>query len=147
MTKQSRHFAIKEIIAGRAITSQHHLQRELKKKGFIVTQATLSRDLQELGAIRASATSGTKYILSKDRERSDNRLLTGREIVSIDNNETAIVIITLPGCANAVAQYIDTQDYEGIVGTVAGDDTILVIPKSVKKISSITKYLRSLLFE
>ncbi len=145
MTKQPRHFTIRELITSKEISSQHQLRRELQKKGFVVTQATLSRDLHELGVSRITTTSGSKYILSRDRNRQDIRLLSGKEIISIDNNETAIVIHTLPGCANAVAQYIDAQNYEGILGTVAGDDTILVIPKSVKKISTILNYLRNLL--
>jgi transcriptional regulator of arginine metabolism len=147
MSKQSRHFAIREIVAGKDITNQNDLRHALKNKGFIVTQATLSRDLREIGVIRTATTAGTKYTLPADHKRSDIRLLTGREIVAIDSNETVIVIATLPGCANAVAQYIDTQKYKGILGTVAGDDTILVIPKKVKELSDNLKYLRKLLLE
>ena len=145
MSKLSRQLAIKDIIAAKDISNQDDLRRELKKKGFTVTQATLSRDLHELGVIRTSTKDGVKYIFHMVEPRSDIRILTGREIISIDSNETLIVIVTLPGCGNAVAQYIDAQHYDGILGTVAGDDTILVIPKKVKDISLILKYLRELL--
>jgi len=147
MSKLSRQLAIKDIIAAKDISNQHDLRRELKRKGFTVTQATLSRDLHELGVIRTSTKDGAKYILHTAEPRSDIRILSGREIISIESNETLIVIVTLPGCANAVAQYIDTQHYDGILGTVAGDDTILVLPKKVKEISLILKYLRNLLLE
>lgn len=147
MSKLSRQLAIKDIIAARDISNQDDLRRELKRKGFTVTQATLSRDLHELGVIRTSTKDGAKYVLHTAEPRSDIRILSGREIISIDSNETLIVIVTLPGCANAVAQYIDTQHYDGILGTVAGDDTILVLPKKVKEISLILKYLRNLLLE
>jgi transcriptional regulator of arginine metabolism len=147
MSKLSRQLAIKDIIAARDISNQDDLRRELKRKGFTVTQATLSRDLHELGVIRTSTKDGAKYVLHTAEPRSDIRILSGREIISIDSNETLIVIVTLPGCANAVAQYIDAQQYDGILGTVAGDDTILVIPKKVKEISLILKYLRNLLLE
>lgn len=147
MSKLSRQLAIKEIITDSDITNQDDLRRELRRKGFTVTQATLSRDLHELGVHRTSTVDGSKYVLHTEDTRPDMRILTGREIVSIGNNETLIVIVTLPGCANAVAQYIDAQRNDDILGTVAGDDTIVVIPASVKKISSLKKYIQKLIID
>ena len=145
MPKPARHLAIKEIILGRDISNQEVLRRELKRRGFSVTQATLSRDLHELGVNRTSTSSGSKYILSDDSVGPIVRPLTGQEIIAIKHNETSIVIVTLPGCASAVAQYIDRQEYEHILGSIAGDDTILIIPKSKLIIPSLIRYLHRLL--
>jgi transcriptional regulator of arginine metabolism len=145
MPKQARHLAIKEIITGQDITNQDRLRKELKKRGFAVTQATLSRDLHELGVSRAATNDGSKYILPDDSVRRNVRLLTGREIVSVGHNEHMIVVITLPGCANAVGQYVDQQNNPDILGTLAGDNTLLVIPASVANINKLVMYLKTLL--
>jgi transcriptional regulator of arginine metabolism len=145
MQKHARQLAIKEIIFERDIANQELLRRELKRRGFSVTQATLSRDLHELGVNRTPTGSGSKYMLSDDNVGPIVKPLTGQEIIAIRHNESLIVIVTLPGFASATAQYIDRQEYEHILGTIAGDDTILIIPKSKMIIPSLMKYLHRLL--
>lgn len=145
MTKLSRQLAIREIISEKVITNQDELRRELKRRGFTVTQATLSRDLHELGVHRTSTRAGSKYVLPADEPRSDTRILTGHEIISISHNETLIVIVTLPGCANAVAQLIDAHQHPDVLGTVAGDNTILVIPASIRKLNTVKRFIKKIL--
>ncbi|MDH3251394.1 MAG: arginine repressor [Ignavibacteria bacterium] len=147
MPKAARHFAIKEIITTKAIPSQDELRRELRKRGFTVTQATLSRDLQELGVGRVTTGHETKYIMPQRSDPATLLPLVAREVVSIAANESVIVIRTLPGGANTVGEYLDVLDHRGIIGTVAGDNTLLVIPHSEKATRGIVHYLKEKLFE
>ncbi len=147
MNKQSRHFTIKEIIARKKISSQEVLCEELKKAGFEVTQATLSRDLKELGIVRIPADEGVRYVLHAESKEKRLKSFIGYEIESIDANEAVIVIKTLPGCANSVAEYIDTLHNPDILGTIAGDNTIMVTPTSTKKTAAVLKFIKSLMKE
>jgi len=147
MTRQARHFAIKEIIAARAIGSQEELRRRLLKRGCRVTQATLSRDLKMLGVAWIAGAGGGRYALQSAGEVRALRPLVGAEVVALQSNECLIVIHTLPGAASSVGEYIDVLEHAGIIGTVAGDNTVLVIPKLRKKTSAIEQYLRHKLIE
>ncbi len=137
MTKQTRQFAVKEIIGSTPVSSQDELRLELKKRGFKITQATLSRDLTELGVSRVISGDKAVYALQPVAQVQRLRSLVGAEVLSVAANETMIVIHTLPGCANLVGEFIDIQKDPNIIGTIAGDNTLLVIPKSVKQTRSI----------
>jgi transcriptional regulator of arginine metabolism len=145
MTKSGRHFAIKEIISSRDIRSQEELRRELKKRGIAVTQATLSRDLRELGVGRGFA--GQSYQMQPEAEVKILRPIVGAEVLSIGANENTIVIRTLPGCASSVGEFVDMQNYPGIIGTLAGDNAVLVIPASKQNVEEIIHYLKAKLIE
>jgi len=119
----------------------------LKKRGIIVTQATLSRDFAILGIVRIHSKGKAKYSLSTQKEESSITPLVTHEIVGIESNESLIVVRTLPGRAGGVASYIDSMRNRMILGTLAGDDTVLVTPASVKKITTILKQLKEALFE
>jgi transcriptional regulator of arginine metabolism len=147
MPKQARQFAIKEIIANRTITSQDQLKRELRTRGISVTQATLSRDLHDLGVIRLTTQSGTRYVLEDQPAPLSQRLITGGEIVSFHRNESLIVIRTLPGHANSVARFIDQQKRSDVLGTIAGDDTIFIAPRSIRATETVLAELKQLLIE
>jgi len=147
MTKQERQFAIKEILATAPIGSQDALRLELRRRGVRVTQATLSRDLKNLGVSRVAADGGVQYTLEPASEARILRPLVGAEILSISSNENLIVIRTLPGCANTVGEFIDVQKNPDIIGTVAGDNTLLVIPRSYKKTKQVVDFLRHKLIE
>jgi transcriptional regulator of arginine metabolism len=147
MTKLARHFAIKEILSNRQIASQDALRLELKKRGFAVTQATLSRDLKELGVGRVSSGEGAHYILQADSEVQILRPVVGTQVLSIKANESLIVIRTLPGCAGAVGEFLDAQNPGDIIGTIAGDNTLLVIPQSHHRTKHIIEFLRDKLIE
>ena len=96
MTKHERLFAIKEIIAAREIANQDDLRRELRKRRCSVTQATLSRDMQELGVIWIPSAQGGRYMLQPSGEIRTLRPLVTAEVLSIDANDSMIVVHTLP---------------------------------------------------
>jgi transcriptional regulator of arginine metabolism len=147
MAKQSRHFAIKEIIGTMPVANQDELRLELKKKGFKVTQATLSRDLKELGVSRVASGEHMNYMLQPAAEAQILRPLVGAQVISIRSNESMVVIKTLPGSASVVAEFLDTFSATDIIGTIAGDNTLLVIPKSHHKTAQVVKFLKEKLIE
>lgn len=148
MTKQARHFAIKEIITSRPIANQDELRLELRRRKCQVTQATLSRDLTELGVSRALSAGGPRYVLqSAMAEVQALKPVMGPQVVSIRANENLIVVQTLPGCANIVGEFLDIQPHPEIIGTVAGDNTLLVIPSSQKKTAHVVQFLKNKLIE
>ena len=147
MTKQARQFAIKEIIGTGPVSSQDKLRLELRRRGFRVTQATLSRDLKELGVGRAPSGNGARYFLRPAAEVQVLRPLVGAEVLSISSNESVIVVHTLPGCANAVGEFLDSLNSGEIIGTIAGDNTLLIIPQSRRKTGQVMKFLREKLIE
>jgi len=147
MTKQARQYAIKQIIGEQSISSQDELRRELRKRGCSVTQATLSRDLKELGALWAPADGAGRYTFTPAGSFPQLRPLVNAEVTGIDANEALIVVHTLPGCANTVAEFIDRERNPAIIGTVAGDNTLLVIPASSKRTKHVIQFLTSKLIE
>lgn len=147
MNKANRHFAIKEIIQSHPIASQEQLCVELKKRRLEVTQATLSRDLKELGVVRIHSDEGLRYALSAESEERRMKPLIGFEVTGIDSNEAMIVIRTMPGRAPGVASFLDSLHGPHLLGTVAGDDTVLVLPSSTKRIHATLKYLKEALVE
>ena len=147
MNKQRRHFAIKQIITQQVISNQDELCQALEKAGFSVTQATLSRDMKELGIARVHSADRVRYVLNIESEERRLVPLIGYEIESIDANESMIVIKTLPGRAQGVAEIIDSMHHPAILGTLAGDNTIFVTPDSVTKINEVLKLLKNLMTE
>src|SRR5437867_7162632 len=147
MVKHARQFAIRELIVSKPISSQDELRVELKKRGFGVTQATLSRDLKELGVGRVASAEGVHYVLQPVGEAQILRPLVGAQVLSISANESMIVVKTLPGSASVVGEYIDTLHDGIIIGTIAGDNTLLVIPESQKKTSQVLQILKEKLIE
>ena len=147
MTKPARQLAIKEILSSRQIASQDALRLELRKRGFEVTQATLSRDLRELGVGRVSSGGGSHYVLQPEAEVELLRPVVGAQVLSLKANENLIVIRTLPGCANAVGEFLDAQNPGDIIGTIAGDNTLLVIPQSNQRTKHVMEFLREKLTE
>ncbi len=132
--KNKRQRLIKEVIAEQEIETQEEITAILKEKGISVTQATVSRDIKELGLIKVlGANNNYKYALSNEQSSgfSIHRLnrVFKDNVVSMDFSENLIVISTLPGGAPSVALGIDSAGWSEIIGTIAGDDTILVIVK------------------
>ena len=133
MHKASRLQVIERIISSEDIASQEVLLRRLKDEGFECTQATLSRNLRQLGAGRVpDGKGGMKYVLPKAESTtpvSIGSTLILPAIVNIVDAKGMLVIKTLPGNAANTALYIDSAKRFEIAGTIAGDDTILVIPR------------------
>ena len=147
MNKIQRQFIIKEIIQDHSVANQEELVSVLKKRGIIVTQATLSRDFAELGIVRIHVKGKIRYAVSNQQEETTITPRVTHEVIGIESNESLIVIRTLPGRAGGVASYVDSIRSKLILGTLAGDDTVLVTPVSSKKIPQIVKQLKDFLFE
>ena len=147
MNKVNRQIAIKQIIAERAIGSQEELCTALLENGFEITQATLSRDLKELGIVRVNAAEGLRYVLNPLNEERRLQSFIGYEVEQISANESLIVVKTLPGRAQGVAEIIDSLHNPLILGTIAGDNTIFVTPTSVDRIDELVRLLRNLTME
>ncbi|MDQ7818590.1 MAG: arginine repressor [Melioribacteraceae bacterium] len=140
-----RHSLIKSIITSQEVYNQTQLVRLLKQNGIRVTQATLSRDLNDLGIVRVPTPKGTVYKVGESGTQSLIKSRISEEVISIDNNEQLIVIRTFTGRAQGVAVFIDSQKQTEILGTIAGDDTILIIPRSIKKMKTIIEQLKTTL--
>nr|WP_301553583.1 transcriptional regulator ArgR [Desulfuribacillus alkaliarsenatis] len=131
--KGQRHLRIRELVKEKDIETQDELVTELKRLGFKATQATVSRDIKELQLIKVPTATG-RYIYSLASEQPFNpqqkikRVLVD-SFVSLDKAENLIVMKTLPGHANALGSLIDGLGWDGIIGTICGDDTILIIAK------------------
>lgn len=126
--KQQRHTVIRELVGKGPIASQDELRRKLAGRGFHVTQATLSRDIHEL---RLSKGPGG-YSLSNGAEHEDESLPGIREVLESFGLEVRqavnlLVVITTTGGAQPIAAGIDYEDWTEVIGTIAGDDTVLII--------------------
>ncbi|MCX8131975.1 MAG: arginine repressor [Clostridia bacterium] len=134
--KYSRHTKILEIIEKNVIETQEELAEKLKDIGMDVTQATVSRDIKELRLIKVMTEDGRyKYApLSKTENIITNRLMTifSECYVSSDYANNIVIIKTLPGMASAAAAAIDSLKQPEIVGTIAGDDTIMIVCRAEK---------------
>jgi transcriptional regulator of arginine metabolism len=133
MQKTKRLLAIEKIIDGEDISSHEMLLKKLKGKGISCTQATLSRNLRQLGAGRVpDGKGGYKYSLPdnfKPESVFTGKLQVLPAIRDIVDAKGLLVLKTLPGNASNTAFYIDNTSRYEIAGTIAGDDTILVIPR------------------
>ena len=140
--KQNRHRKILKILAETDVKTQEQLTDELKNSGFKVTQATVSHDIKELGLIKLPLSDGSyKYAVTKEEKNESREHLTifSKSIFSIQAAMHTIVVKTSSGMANAVAASLDTFIGHDVVGTIAGDDTLLIImenPESADKMAA-----------
>lgn len=139
--KRIRQDKIREIITSRAIETQQLLTEALLEMDIEVTQATVSRDIKEMRLIKVTADGGRSRYASPNEEVSfptKNRLeqLLAEAIIRIDSSENIIVLKTLPGTANAICAALDNAAWPEIIGTLAGDDTILVVVKPKEAVAS-----------
>jgi transcriptional regulator of arginine metabolism len=134
--KYSRHAKILELIDKYQIETQEELADKLRENGMDVTQATVSRDIKDLRLIKVMVDSEHyKYApISHSEGTITNKLLTifTESFVSCDYANNIVVIKTLPGMAQASASAVDTLKWTEIVGTIAGDDTIMVVCRAEK---------------
>lgn len=143
--KRERHAAILELIASRKVRSQEELRRLLGKRGFRVTQATLSRDLRELRVVKVPHAAGeTYYAAPSETEIPALDRLLPQLFVSLDGVQNLLVVKTLAGGAQAVAEAIDWEEWAEVLGTLAGDDTILVVLRRARDRGVIAGRLRAI---
>jgi transcriptional regulator of arginine metabolism len=134
------------LIKADVIHSQSDLVKLLKKAGFDVTQATASRDLEELGAVRSRSDSGELiYQLGTTADGSIARSmpLPSDLILSVESSGNLAVVRTPPGGAQFLASSLDNSGLENIIGTIAGDDTVLVVSKKATGGADLAKELLS----
>lgn len=141
---------ILEIIKRDEIETQEELAAELKKEGIEVTQATISRDIKELRLIKVPVGDQKyKYALPYDKTTGNFIEVMSKMfrdfVVSMDYTECFIVLKSLPGTAPAVASSIDGANWPEIIGTVAGDDNILIIIKPKEKVEEFLERFRKLM--
>ena len=138
-TKAARQAQIVELIGGQVVASQTQLGRLLAEAGVAVTQATLSRDLEELGAVKVRTAAGMAYAVPEENaprggtaEAVDARLarLLEELLVSAEATGDLVVLRTPPGGAHYLGSALDRAGLPEVAGTVAGDDTILLVTRS-----------------
>ncbi len=143
--KKNRHRQLMRLILEQDIKTQEQLTKLLRAEGYAVTQATVSRDINELGLIKTNAASGGyKYALSKMPEPekvSEHLDIFSKAVISLDTALNQIVIKTYAGMAQAVAASIDKLMADEILGSIAGDDTVLLIARSSENAEQIMKKL------
>lgn len=128
--KERRHGAILEIVDNYDIETQEELAKQLLNRGFKVTQATISRDIKELHLIKIQTETGVyKYAINESSNvlNTERLLRIFREtVLNIQCAGNLIVVNTLTGSANAAAEFIDNLELEGVLGSIAGDNTIFI---------------------
>ena len=132
MMKNNRQAMILEIISQENIETQEQLLSRLQERGINSTQATISRDIKQMHLIKQPAGQGVyKYAVSDNRSRLNFaeklRTIFRESIVSIDFAQNIVVIKTMPGLANAAGAALDGMSIPGVVGSLAGDDTALLV--------------------
>ena len=147
--KQTRHIRIVELIEKYDIETQEELAEYLKKDGFNVTQATVSRDIRELKLTKIPTGNGKqKYAVLRqdDSHLGDKYIRVLKEcFVSMDSAQNILVVKTGVGMAMAVAAAIDAMKFEEIVGSIAGDDTIMMAIRTVEDTQIVMRKIRETL--
>lgn len=146
--KTERQNKIIEIINREAIETQEELAEALNREGYNVTQATVSRDIRELKLIKVAADGRQKYaaIRQNDGSIADKYIRVLRDgFASMDMAQNILVIKTVAGMAMAVAAALDNMQWQEIVGTIAGDDTIMCAIKSVSDTYTVMDRIRKII--
>ena len=146
--KRERQATILELIAAEPVASQEDLRALLRQRGWSVTQSTLSRDIQELRLARVSTDEGTRYQRgdagATARERRTMDAFLPQLLTSVDGVRELLVVKTAPGGAQAVGEAIDRDPSAGVLGTIAGDNTVLVICRSTEARERLARRLKTL---
>lgn len=149
--KTKRQKKILEIISEHSIETQDELISKLRESGFDVTQATVSRDIKELKLIKAATDDNTyQYVISPSqnddiRTLSKYRSLLRETVTSIDYAGNLVVIKTFSGMAQGAAAALDAMSVSEVVGSIAGDDTILAVMRSEEKAVKFTAELSNII--
>jgi transcriptional regulator of arginine metabolism len=151
VTKHQRQHRIAKILEARPVTNQGQLVDLLAEEGIEATQTTVSRDLEELGAVKVRLPGGdsayalaelpTQQVVSGEHLR---RVL-GEWVVEMASSGNLVIVRTPPGCAHVVASALDRSGLPGLLGTVAGDDTVLLVATEDESGSGMVERLQALL--
>ena len=154
-TKRDRHRAILDIVGAHVVGSQEELRRHLHDRGWDVTQSTLSRDLHELRLARVPTSDGMRYVAtgntngsngasSTDQARAVLASLLPQLFDRLDGVGELAVVHTVPSGAQPIAAALDAAGWPDVVGTIGGDDTVLIICRSADARVRITQRLQEL---
>lgn len=151
--KDRRIEAIKMLISSKELCCQEEVMEELVKEGFKLTQATLSRDLKQLKVAKASSMNGKYvYVLPNEtmykrvtKTKTISQMLQAPGFVSINYSQNIGVIKTRPGYASAIAYNIDNSNIPDILGTIAGDDTIITVLREGARHDDVTESLAAII--
>ena len=147
--KSARQIAILDIINDQPIETQEELADALRAHGFQVTQATVSRDIKELRLVKSLSPDGAyRYVTSEKNENSLNERLIrlfSETVLSIDHAYNQIVIKTLSATASIAAETIDSLQWPEILGTIAGENTILMIIRSVEEVPAVVERINAMI--
>jgi len=146
--KQARQAAIRDLVAEHVVGSQEDLRRLLLARGMDVTQATLSRDLRDLHLARVSEAGGARYVLPEFLAPDDDKPLLATLLPQlfsrVDGVGELVVLHTVASGAQPIAEAIDLEEFPEVLGTIAGDDTILIVTRSAGARVQLTERLRAL---
>lgn len=144
--KTERHQKILQIISENDVETQEELLLYLKQSGYNATQATISRDIKELGLSKRPSKNGmVRYVkaeISDTKTSVKYEAILKESIISIDYAINTVVVKCHTGLANAACAAIDACGFAGIVGTIAGDDTIFILARSEEKAAGLAKMLK-----
>lgn len=146
--KAQRHAAILRIVREHRVPSQARLQELLAKAGFRVTQATLSRDIHELGLAKVADPEGAQHYTAPSEEilpAPSLETFLRSLLLRVDGVGPLLVLTTTTGSAGALAAALDHEEWQGILGTLAGDDTLLVVAKSAAARVQLARRFKELL--
>ena len=136
--RQDRHLVLRQLVRKQRVRTQRDLAEALREQGIEVTQATISRDIADL---QLQKDAQGCYVLSEDLRLHNALRSTAREVACAANQ---VVVHTLPGSASSVAAAIDAAALDGVLGSIAGDDTILVIASSSKAATRLCSQLEDM---
>ena len=147
--KAKRQALIREIVEAQSIQTQEELAEALCAHGMVVTQATVSRDIREMHLLKVLAEDGSyRYATMEKSDSGMNdrliRMLTD-SVVEMNSANNLIVIHTLPGSAHVAAEAIDNLKWPETIGTIAGDNTILVIVRTNEEVDTVMKRFHSII--
>jgi transcriptional regulator of arginine metabolism len=147
--KRARQQALMELVQAGPLASQHEIQVRLSERGYQATQSTISRDLEELGLVRIRGADGhLRYGRPAEAAAlgapARLRSLLSEFLISVAASDNLVVMKTTPGAANAVGETLDRAGVDGVLGTIAGDDTLLVIAAEGTKGKALARHLSEL---
>lgn len=152
MMKRNRSAKIRDIVQTQVIETQEELAAALQREGIAVTQATVSRDIKELGLIKIPYQDGRyRYAVSPEKgtamSKAHINILFQEAVLRIESSGNMVVIHTIPGSAPSVASAIDNSSLHSVLGTLAGDDTILMVIRSEKDVPALMARIQGFLEE
>ena len=150
MTKSQRQHVLARLLGQQAVSSQAQLVDLLAAEGIVATQATVSRDLEDVGAVKVRDSSGDsvyaipEYPIERVAPPDHLRRVLGEWVVEVTASRNLVVLRTPPGSAHVVGSAVDRASLDGVIGTVAGDDTLFVVAAATTTGDEVAATLRAL---